>query len=111
MALQNSEMHARGVGWKAETCRDPRSCDDGLCVEDWAQRFWHPEDPLAFSKWRVRARLDEIPSHVLVEKRRAAVLLHDLFHARPLVVGAVGLATIAGVVSVWFGRQGRSVAA
>jgi hypothetical protein len=107
MALQNQEMRGRGIGWKAEACRDPRSCDDGLCVEDWAKRAWHPEDPLAFAKWRVRASLDDIPSHVLVKKRAVATVFRDVLLGRAVVVGAVGFATVAGVLAVWAGRHGR----
>ncbi len=66
MTLQNFEMRSTGVGWKAEACRDPRGCEEGLCVQDAGGHHWHPADPLAFAKWRVRARLADIPAHVLV---------------------------------------------
>jgi len=108
MALQNQEMRSRGIGWKAEACRDPRSCDDGLCVEDWAKRAWHPAEPLAFAKWRVRASLDDIPPHVLVRERAAIGALRDVLLGRAIVVGAVGLATIGGVLALWAGRHARA---
>src|SRR5262249_62297498 len=110
MALQNAEMHSRGIGWRAQACLGPRSCDDGLCVQDWANRSWHPEDPLAFAKWRVRASLDGIPAHVLVRRRRVAMMVNDLFAGWPVVIGAVSLATLAGV-ALCVSRHGRGARA
>ena len=47
LALQNSGMRGRGVGWRAERCADPPSCDLHLCVEDHRGHYWHPADPLS----------------------------------------------------------------
>ncbi len=109
MALQNFEMRSTGVGWKAEACRDPRGCEEGLCVQDAGGHHWHPADPLAFAKWRVRARLADIPAHVLVTTtggRTKAV--SESFARRMVVIGAVGVATAAGVLAVCIGRPGRA---
>ncbi len=68
-AIQTFDMWVQGVGWRAEPCPDPDSCDDDLCVavEVPSPRHLHPIDPLAFARWRVRARLDQIPPHVLLK--------------------------------------------
>ncbi len=105
MTLQNFEMRSTGVGWKAEACRDPRGCEEGLCVQDAGGHHWHPADPLAFAKWRVRARLADIPAHVLVTTtggRTKAVI------RRAVVIGAVGVATAAGILAVCIGWPGRA---
>jgi len=108
MALQNAEMWSTGVGWKADACPDPGICEDGLCAQDWRGELWHPEDPLAFAKWRVRARLADIPSSVLVTKAdRAMKAWPRSLLGSVAVVGAVALATIAGALAVWVGRHGR----
>ena len=109
MALQNFEMRSTGVGWKAEACRDPRGCEEGLCVQDAGGHHWHPADPLAFAKWRVRARLADIPAHVLVTTtggRTKAV--SESFVRRAVVIGAVGVATAAGILAVCIVRPGRA---
>jgi hypothetical protein len=96
--LQSGGMRGRGLGWKAERCVDPGTCDLHLCVADDEGGYWHPEDPLAFAKWRVRADLDAIPTHVMVRVRRGWDALR-----RSLMVGAVGLGGTAAVVGMWWG--------
>ena len=105
MALQNFEMRSTGVGWEAEACRDPRGCEEGLCVQDAGGHHWHPADPLAFAKWRVRARLADIPAHVLVTTTRGRT---KAVIRRAVVIGAVGVATAAGILAVCIGRPGRA---
>lgn len=102
MALQNAQMQSKGIGWKAEACRDPRACEEGLCVRDRNGNAWHPADPLAFAKWRVRARLADIPAHVLVAQMGGESLF-----GRVLVWGA-GLLTTAFILAVWIGRHERA---
>jgi hypothetical protein len=70
VTLQNAAMRGRGVGWKAERCRTPERCEGHLCVADDQGGFWHPADPLAFARWRVRANVDSIPAHVTVKVSR-----------------------------------------
>ena len=70
--LQSGGMRGRGLGWKAERCVDPGLCELYLCVADDEGGYWHPEDPLAFAKWRVRADLDAIPAHVMVRVQRGS---------------------------------------
>jgi hypothetical protein len=112
MALQNAEMLEKGVGWQAELCRDPRACEDGLCVRDGAGAYWHPAEPLAFAKWRVRARLADIPPQVLVMAAvRTPTAAGQALWGRAVVVGAVGLATAASALAVWLGRHGRTALA
>src|SRR5213594_608651 len=108
MALQNFEMRSTGVGWKAEACRDPRGCEEGLCVQDAGGHHWHPADPLAFAKWRVRARLADIPAHVLVTPAGSRTAVSAAFFRRAAVIGAVGLAAAAGILAVCIGRSGRA---
>jgi len=93
--LQSGGMRGRGLGWKAERCVDPGTCDLHLCVADDEGGYWHPEDPLAFAKWRVRADLDAIPTHVMVRVRRGWDALR-----RSLMVGAVGLGGTAALVGI-----------
>jgi hypothetical protein len=101
LALQSGAMRGRRLGWRAERCADPQSCELHLCVADDRGSFWHPVDPLAFARWRIRADLDAIPAHVMVRVgwgwealRRAAVL------------GAVGVGGTAAVLGgMWWGRQ------
>lgn len=69
-ALQNARLRARGLGWRAERCPDPLSCDLDLCVADDEGRQWHPAEPLAFAKWRVRGNPEAIPPEVVVRIRR-----------------------------------------
>jgi len=103
VTLQSAEMRGRGLGWKAEPCVDPRNCDLHLCVADDLGQFWHPADPLAFAKWRVRADVDALPAHVLVKVSRG----WEAFR-RSVVLSAVGLGGTAAVVgSIWWGRQRR----
>ena len=63
-------MRGRGIGWKAERCAAPETCDLHLCVADDEGAYWHPADPLAFAKWRVRADIDAIPAHVMIKVGR-----------------------------------------
>jgi hypothetical protein len=100
VTLQSLEMRGRGVGWKADRCADPETCDVHLCGVDDAGGYWHPADPLAFAKWRVRAELDAIPGHVVVKVGRGWDALR-----RGAVVGAVGLGGTAAVLGMWWGRQ------
>jgi len=93
-------MRGRGIGWKADRCVDPETCDLHLCVVDDEGAYWHPADPLAFAKWRVRADLDTIPGHVMVKVSRGWDTLR-----RGAVVGAVGLGGTAAVLGMWWGRQ------
>jgi hypothetical protein len=103
LTLQSAGMRARGLGWKAEACPDPARCELHLCIPDDQGAFWHPADPLAFARWRIRADLDGIPAHVLVRVgggwaeavRRSAVW------------GALGLGGTAAVLGVWWGHQRR----
>ena len=100
VTLQSLEMRGRGIGWKADRCADPETCDVHLCVVDHEGGYWHPADPLAFAKWRVRADLDTIPGHVMVKVSRGWDALR-----RGAVVGAVGLGGTAAVLGMWWGRQ------
>ncbi len=110
MVLQNAEMRSKGVGWKAAACPDPGSCEDGLCAQDWGGKRGHPADPLAFAKWRVRARLADIPSHVLVTTAgRATTAWRQTLFGRVAVIAAVALATTAGILAARIGRHGMPV--
>jgi hypothetical protein len=100
VTLQSLEMRGRGIGWKADRCADPETCDVHLCVVDNEGGYWHPADPLAFAKWRVRAELDAMPGHVVVKVGRSWDALR-----RGAVVGAVGLGGTAAVLGMWWGRQ------
>ena len=100
VTLQSLEMRGRGIGWKADRCADPETCDVHLCVVDDEGGYWHPADPLAFAKWRVRAKLDAMPGHVVVKVGRGWDALR-----RGAVVGAVGLGGTAAVLGMWWGRQ------
>ncbi|HEY7434209.1 MAG TPA: hypothetical protein VIE41_03630 [Methylomirabilota bacterium] len=101
MALQSSGMRGRGLGWRAERCADPQSCDLHLCIADDRGSFWHPADPLAFARWRIRADLDAIPPHVMVRMGRGwEALRHGV------MLGALGLGGTAAVLGgMWWGRQ------
>ena len=101
MMLQSAAMRGRGLGWTAELCADPGSCETHLCVADADDVYWHPADPLAFAKWRVRADLEAIPVHVMVRARRGWEVAR-----RSAVWGALGLGgTAAAVLGLWLGRQ------
>lgn len=103
LMLQSAAMRGRGLGWRAERCVDPESCEIHLCIADDERGFWHPADPLAFAKWRIRADLDAIPAHVMVKAGRGWEAVR-----RGAVWGAVGLGgTAAAVLGVWLGRQRR----
>lgn len=102
LTLQNAGVRGRGLGWKAERCTDPESCELHLCVADGRGGFWHPDDPLAFARWRIRADLDSIPAHVAVKVGRAWDAIR-----RGAVLGAVGLGGTAAVLGVLWGRQRR----
>jgi hypothetical protein len=109
MALQNAEMRRKGVGWKSEACPDSGRCDEGLCVRDEGRNYWHPADPLAFAKWRVRAIVADIPPHVLVTQAVSGMsAVRDALVRRVAVIGAVGLTATAGILAVWIGRRGRT---
>jgi hypothetical protein len=100
LTLQNLGMRGRGIGWKADRCVDPGTCDLHLCVVDHQGGYWHPADPLAFAKWRVRADLDAIPGHVRVKVGRDWDALR-----RSAMVGAVGLGTAAVLGMLWGGQR------
>ncbi len=103
VTLQSAGMRERGLGWKAERCGDPQSCELQLCIADDQGHSWHPADPLAFAKWRIRADLDAIPAHVIVKVSRGWEALR-----RRVVLSALGLGGTAAVVgSIWWGRQRR----
>ena len=101
VTLQSREMLVRGLGWRAERCADPQSCELHLCVADEQGLFWHPADPLAFARWRIRADLDAIPAHVLIKVGRGWEAIR-----RGIVLGAVGIGGTAAVLaSMWWSRQ------
>jgi|SRR5690242_5879385 hypothetical protein len=101
VTLQSLRMRGRGIGWKAERCAAPETCDLHLCVPDDEGAFWHPVDPLAFAKWRVRADVDAIPGHVMVKVGGGWEALR-----RGAVMGAaVGLGGTAAVLGMWWGHQ------
>jgi hypothetical protein len=100
MMLQSAGMRSRGLGWKAERCTDPESCELHLCVADDQGAFWHPADPMAFAQWRVRADLGAIPAHVMVKANRGWEAIR-----RGAVWGAVGVGGTAAVLGMWWGRQ------
>lgn len=106
--LQNAAMRGRGFGWKAERCPDAATCELYLCTPDDNGRHWHPDDPLAFAKWRVRGDLDAMPGHVLV--RTAGPGGMSSMVKRGLLLGAVGLGSTAAV-AVWLlqGRKQRAL--
>ena len=100
-ALQSTGMRGRRLGWRAERCADPQSCELHLCIADDRGSFWHPADPLAFARWRIRADVDAIPAHVMVRTSRSWEALN-----RSLMLGALGLGSTAAVVGgMWWGRQ------
>ena len=104
LALQSPGMRGRGLGWRAERCADPPSCDLHLCIADHEGSFWHPADPLAFARWRIRADVDAIPAHVTV---RVSWGGWEAIR-RGVVLGALGVGGTAAVVGgMWWGRQRR----
>jgi hypothetical protein len=101
LALQSAGMRGRGLGWRAEPCADPHSCELHLCIADDQGDFWHPADPLAFARWRIRADMDAIPGHVMVRVSRGWEALR-----RGMMLGALGVGGTAAVVGgMWWGRQ------
>ena len=100
-ALQSGAMRGRGLGWRAERCADPGSCELHLCVADDRGDFWHPADPLAFARWRIRADLDAMPAHVIVRVSRGWEAIR-----RGVVWGALGVGGTAAVLGgMWWSRQ------
>jgi hypothetical protein len=100
LALQSPGMRDRGLGWRAERCVNPQSCELHLCVADDRGAYWHPADPLAFARWRIRADLDAIPAHVMVRFGGWQSL------RRTAVLGALGVGGAAAVLGgMWWGRQ------
>ncbi len=70
LALQSTGMRGRRLGWRAERCADPQSCELHLCISDPQGSYWHPADPLAFARWRIRGDVDAMPAHVVVRVER-----------------------------------------
>ncbi len=103
LVLQSAEMRIRGIGWKADPCTDPPSCDEALCVADTDSRHWHPVDPLEFAKWRVRTDLDNIPAHVLVRLGRGwqRRMTFPATVRQGLALGALGLISMLVAVVWW----------
>ena len=101
-ALQSTGMRGRRLGWRAERCADPQSCELHLCIADDRGSFWHPADPLAFARWRIRADVDAIPAHVMVRmSRRSGEALR-----RSMMLGALSVGGTAAVLGgMWWGRQ------
>src|SRR5512144_3172980 len=100
VTLQSLGMRGRGIGWKAERCAAPETGAPPPRAPAAAGAYWHPADPLAFAKWRVRADVDAIPAHVMVKVGRGWEVLR-----RGAVMGAVGLGGTAAVLGMWWGRQ------
>jgi hypothetical protein len=103
LALQSTGMRGRGLGWRAERCADPQSCELHLCVVDPRGSYWHPADPLAFARWRIRADVDAIPAHVMVRVSSGWEALR-----RGMMLSALGVGGTAAVLGgMWWGRQRR----
>ena len=103
LALQSSGMRGRGLGWRAERCADPQSCELHLCVVDPQGSYWHPADPLAFARWRIRADVNAIPAHVIVRVSGGWEALR-----RGMMLSALGVGGTAAVLGgMWWGRQRR----
>jgi len=101
LAVQSIGMRGRGLGWRAERCAEPQSCELHLCIADDRGTFWHPADPLAFARWRIRADVDTIPAHVMVRVNRGWEAIR-----RTVVLGALGVGGTAAVLGgMWWGRQ------
>jgi len=102
LTLHQAGITQRGIGWRAERCANPETCETHLCVADDRGGFWHPEDPLAFAKWRIRADLAAVPAHVMVRLGGGWDAIR-----RGAMLGAVGLGGTAAVLGVLWGRQRR----
>jgi hypothetical protein len=103
LALQGPGMRSRGLGWRAERCVDPQSCELHLCVADARGGYWHPADPLAFARWRIRADIDAMPAHVTVRLSSGWEALR-----RGMVLSVLGVGGTAAVLGgMWWGRQRR----
>jgi hypothetical protein len=101
VGLQTTVMRSRGLGWRAEPCADPQSCELHLCIADDQGAFWHPADPLAFARWRIRADLEAIPAHVVVKVGRGWEVIR-----RVVMLGALGVGGAAAVLGgMWWSRQ------
>jgi len=109
-ALQNARLRASGLGWKAEPCPDPRICDLDLCVADDRGRQWHPVEPLAFAKWRVRARVDAMPAEVIVRIGPGGwgSVWERARSRRGMMLGALGLGAAAVALAVCLARQAEA---
>lgn len=100
-ALQSSGMRGRGLGWRAERCTDPQICELHLCVADHQGRYWHPADPLAFARWRIRADVNAMPTHVMVRVSNGWETIR-----RGMMLSALGVGGTAAVLGgMWWGRQ------
>src|SRR5882724_8493457 len=86
LTRQSAGVRGRGLVWRAERCTSPERCELHLCIADGRGGFWHPDDPLAFARWRIRADLGSIPAHVKVKVSRGWDAIR-----RGAVLGAVGL--------------------
>lgn len=102
LALQSSGMRGRGLGWRAERCADPQICELHLCVADHQGRYWHPADPLAFARWRIRADVNAMPDHVMVRVTTGWETIR-----RGMMLSALGVGGTAAVLGMWWGRQRR----
>ncbi len=60
LAIQSADKRAKGIGWKAEPCPVPISCEGRTVRSDPGTRL-RPVDPLAFAKWRLRSKIGKIP--------------------------------------------------
>lgn len=101
VGLQTTAMRGRGLGWRALPCADPQGCELHLCIADDQGTFWHPADPLAFARWRIRADLDAIPAHVTIKVSRGWEAIR-----RGVVLGTLGVGGAAAVLGgMWWGRQ------
>ncbi len=65
LAIQSADKRVKGIAWKAEPCPVPISCE-GRSVRSSQGSRLHPVDPLASANWRLRAKIGEIPPHVLL---------------------------------------------
>src|SRR5258705_11911883 len=101
-ALESMGMRGRRLGWRAERCAAPQSCELHLCIADDRGSFWHPADPLAFARWRIRADVDAIPAPVMVPMGRSCEAL-----PRSMMLGALAVGgTAPGLGARCRGRQG-----
>ena len=103
LALQSPGMRGRGLGWRAERCVDPQICELHLCVADHQGLYWHPADPLAFARWRIRADLKAMPAHVAVRVSNGRETIR-----RGMMLSVLGVGGTAAVLGgMWWGRQRR----